>query len=187
MVLTETKTMSETGVPTSDGGAVGLDAAGRQLSSVLQQAPALSRRGLTTLLICMCTVPIVTVLVLHFTMPPVIPNSLSAECGLLEVPPERYYERDLSDRLEFPEAAIVVKNTGDQPWTHLNIRINNGVYQIYEHKSPLEPGQEREFLLNRFVHRSGAEFQVGINRPFSVEIYARLPDHSRGTYESELD
>lgn len=163
-----------------------LDAVGRPLSSVLNQAPALSRRGLTTLLIVMCTVPVVTVLVLHFTMPPVVPGSLSAECGLLEVPPASYYDTPLSERMSFPNAALVVKNTGDQSWTHLNIRINNGHYQIYEHGSPLEPGQERTFLLNRFVHRSGAVFDVGINRPYSVEIYARLPDRSRGTFEDDL-
>jgi len=26
-----------------------------------------------------------------------------------------------------------------------------------------------------------------VNRPYSVEIYARLPDRSRGTFEQDLD
>ena len=163
------------------------DAAGRRLSSMYAEAPALSRRGLTILLIVMCTVPIVTVTVLQLTMPAVYPGSLNAECRLLDVPPANYYETPYKDRVTFPTAVLIVKNTGDQSWTHLNVRINNGHYQIYEHRSPLEPGTERAFLLNRFVHRSGAEYDVGINRPYSVEIYARLPDRSRGTFETELE
>ncbi len=162
------------------------DSLGRPYSSVLADAPVLSRRGLTRLLILMCAVPIVTVTVLQITMPPVKPGYLKAECQFLEVPPRSYYMTPLEDRVPFPTAALMVKNTGPEPWTHLNIRINNGHYQIYEHGSPLEPGQERTFLLNRFVHRSGAVFDVGINRPDSVEIYARLPDRSRGTFEAEF-
>ena len=159
-----------------------------QLSTVLANAPALSQRGLTRLLILMCVVPIVTVLALHFSMPPVKPGYLNAELGLVNVPPEAYYdETPLEERIDFPTAELVVKNTGEEAWTHLNIRINSGHYQIYEHGSPLEPGEERKFLLNRFVHRSGAVFDVGINRPYSVEIYARLPDRSRGTFEQDLD
>ncbi|MGI9517013.1 MAG: hypothetical protein ACR2NP_08215 [Pirellulaceae bacterium] len=163
------------------------DAIGRPYSTVLADAPALSRKGLTRLLILMCVVPIATVLILQLTMPPVNPGSLKADCRLVNVPPAKYYETRLEDRISFPTAAIVVKNTGEESWTHLNIRINSGHYQIYEHGSPLEPGQERTYLLNRFVHRSGAVFDVGINRPYSVEIYARLPNQSRGTYERDLD
>ena len=133
-----------------------------QLSTVLANAPALSQRGLTRLLILMCIVPIVTVLALHFSMPPVKPGYLKAELGLVNVPPTTYYnETALEDRIDFPTAELVVKNTGEEAWTHLNIRINSGHYQIYEHGSPLEPGEERKFLLNRFVHRSGAVLMWG--------------------------
>ena len=156
-------------------------------SSVLSAAPVLTSKGLTLLLVLMCLVPVVTITVLQITMPPVLPGTLKAEVALIDVPPPSYYETRLEDRTQFPTAALTVRNVGEENWTHLNVRINNGNYQIYEHGSPIEPGQERTFLLNRFVHRSGAVFDVGINRPSSVEIYARLPDKSRGTYECELN
>ncbi len=159
----------------------------RPMSSMMAAAPSLSRRGLTSLLVLMCIVPIGTVTVLQITMPPVKPNTLTAQVSMVDVPPPIYYERDLEDRLIFPDATLVVKNMGQQAWTHLNIRINGGHYQVYEHAAPLEPGHERSYLLNRFVNRSGAVFQVGITRPDSVEIYARLPDKSRGTYEGDLN
>lgn len=158
------------------------------LSTHLANAPGLTRKGLTRLLILMCVVPIATVLILHWSMPAVKPDYLQADCSFVNVPPPTYYEETLlEDRIEFPNAELVIKNTGAESWTHLNIRINSGHYQIYEHGSPLEPGEERRYLLNRFVHRSGAVYQVGINRPNSIEIYARLPDKSRGTYEMEFE
>lgn len=157
-------------------------------SSMRAAAPELTSRGLTSLLILMCTVPVVTIAVLWTVMPPVFPRTLNAEFSLADVPPKSYYEATpLSERSEFPNAMLVIKNTGDQTWTHINVRINSGKYQIYETNDPIKPGEERRFKLNRFVHRSGAIFQVGINRPYSVELYARLPDRSRGTFEGELD
>ncbi len=156
-------------------------------SSVRAAAPRMTRRGLTWLLTVMCVVPLVTLVVLQLTMPPVRPGTLLAAVALKSVPPGSYYETPLDERRQFPNAAIEVTNTGEAPWTHINVRINNGHYQIYEHEIPLEPGKSRSFLLDRFVNRSGAVFDVGIVRPYNVEIYARLPDKSRGTFEQELE
>ena len=55
-------------------------------------APKLSRQGLIWLLTGMCLVPLVTLIVLQLTMPPVRPGSLSASVTLLSVPPASYYE-----------------------------------------------------------------------------------------------
>jgi hypothetical protein len=186
MMATETKNTRDTTTKTTMPGDGATTRPSEPCSTVLAEAPALSRKGLTRLLILMCTIPVVTVLILQLTMPPVKPGYLKAECRLVNVPPPAYYETPLEERIGFPTAAIIIRNTGEESWTHLNIRINNGHYQIYEHGSPLEPGEERSYLLNRFVHRSGAVFDVGVNRPSSVEIYARLPDRSRGTFEEEL-
>jgi hypothetical protein len=152
-----------------------------------RDAPRLSSRGLTSMLVVMCLVPVVTLTVLQLTMPPVRPGYLRAEIGFRNVPPSSYYQLPLDQRLDFPEAEILVTNTMDVPWTNLNIRINNGNYQIYDHQVPIEPGQQRAFLLNRFVHRSGAIFQVGIVRPVNVEIYAALPDRSRATLDYRIE
>ncbi|MGI9518307.1 MAG: hypothetical protein ACR2NP_14725 [Pirellulaceae bacterium] len=156
-------------------------------STVRAAAPVLTRQGLIWLLTVMCLVPLVTLIVLQLTMPPVRPGSLAATVKLLSVPPRSYYETPLAERIEFPDASIEITNTGENPWTHINVRINNGHYQIYEYEVPLEPGQSRSFLLDRFVNRSGAVFRPGIVRPHNVEIYARLPDRSRGTFEQELE
>ncbi len=154
-------------------------------SSVLQKAPILSRRGLTVLLALMCLVPVLTILALQLTMPPVHTGKLHAEVALRNVPPQVYYDLDADQRVPFPTASLVVKNRGNETWTHLNIRINRH-YQIYEHKYPIEPGQERGFLLDRFVSRTGAVFDVRLVQPKNVEIYARLPDKSRATHVEDF-
>ena len=149
-------------------------------------APLLTARGLTIMLVIMCVVPIVIITVLQFTMPPVRPGFLKADISVRNAPPRSYYRLPPEQRREFPEAELLVTNLMDVPWTHLNIRINHGNYQVYDHVTPLGPGETRAFRLDRFVHRSGAEFQVGVVPPQNVEIYAGLPDRSRATLEYEL-
>lgn len=154
---------------------------------LMKEAPELTSRGLTAMLIGMCMVPVIIITVLQLTMPPVRPGYLQAEIELRNVPPASYYQLPPEQRREFPEAQVLITNTMDVPWTNLNIRINHGNYQIYDHEQPIEAGQQRSFLLNRFVHRSGTEMQVGLVRPTDVEIYAALPDRSRATLEYSFD
>ncbi len=154
---------------------------------LLAQAPRLSSRGLTILLIAMCLVPVVVITTLQFVMPPVRPGYLRADVELRNTPPASYYQLPLDQRREFPQAEVLITNTMEVPWTNLNVRINNGNYQIYDHNVPINPGQQRAFLLDRFVHRSGAVFQVGIVRPVNLEIYAALPDRSRATLDYSFD
>lgn len=153
----------------------------------LAEAPALGSRGLTVLLLLMCLVPVVTIVALQIYMPPVNPGYLQAEIELRDVPPRSYYELSPDQRREFPEAEVLITNVMDVPWSNLNIRINHGHYQIYDHEFPIEPGQQRAFRLNRFVHRSGAVYQVGVVRPRHLEIYAALPDRSRATLDYSFD
>lgn len=155
-------------------------------SGMRSDAPILTSRGLTIALIIMCMVPIVVLSVLQATLPAVLPNYLEAEISLRNVPPPAYYQLAPQQRTEFPAAEIVVTNTMSVPWTGVNVRINNGHYQIYDHSAPLKPGESRAFLLGEFVHRSGARFQVGIVEPVNVEIYAALPDQSRATLSRSL-
>ncbi len=176
--MTETVTRTENHlVSAADDHHVGL----------MLDAPELTSRGLTMMLIVMCLVPVVIITVLQLTMPPVRPGYLQAEISLRNVPPASYYQLPPDQRRQFPEAEILVTNTMDVPWTNLNIRINNGSYQIYDHEHPMEAGQQRSFLLKKFVHRSGAEFQVGFVRPVDVEIYGALPDRSRATFEYSFE
>ena len=154
---------------------------------LMKEAPELTSRGLTTMLIGMCLVPVIIITVLQLTMPPVRPGYLQAEIQLRNVPPASYYQLPPEQRRDFPEAQILITNTMDVPWTNLNIRINHGNYQVYDHVQPIEAGQQRSFLLSKFVHRSGTELQVGLVQPVDVEVYAALPDRSRATLEYSFD
>lgn len=154
-------------------------------SSQLAAAPVLSRRGLTLLLGLMCLVPIVTISIMQLTMPPVRPGELKAEVSLMNVPPANYYDQHSDLRLPFPTASVVVKNSGDQPWTHVNVRLNRD-YQIYQHGDPIKPGESRAYFLDRFVSRTGAQLNVRLTKLKDIEIYARLPDKSRATFEQEF-
>ena len=147
-------------------------------STTIQQAPRLSRRGLIWLLGLMCLVPIVTIILLWRTLPPVFPGQLKAEIQFNNVPPTR-------ERAAIPAAAIIVKNMGEQDWTNINIRINTH-YQIYEHGNPIAPGQERGYLLDRFVSRTGARYDISRVPLSHVEIYARLPNSARATFEQDI-
>lgn len=157
-----------------------------EASGLRSDAPLLTSRGLTIALIAMCMVPLIVILVLQLTLPAVLPNHLEAEVSLRNVPPTAYYQLPADQRREFPEAEILITNVMSVPWKGINVRINNGHYQVYDHSSPMQPGETRAFLLSEFVHRSGARFQVGIVEPVNVEVYAALPDQSRATLSQPL-
>ena len=133
----------------------------------------------------MCLIPVATIFWLWNTLPPVQPGTLEAEVRLEGVPPAVFYQQRYEDRPAIPGAMLIVKNSGPVPWTNFNIRINRH-YQIYEHNFAIEPGNERGFLLDRFVTRTGATLDVRYTQIKHVQIYARLPDARRATFDQDI-
>ena len=154
-------------------------------SLAVRAAPRLSKERLSLLLILMAITPVLTIIWLQAVLPPVKPGKLPAEASLYNVPPPSYFEQKVSERPTLPPASVIVKNVGDEEWTHINIRINRN-YQIYEYGAPLLPGSERNYRLDRFVSRTGATLDVSRVRINDIEIYARLPNRSRATFEQDF-
>ena len=62
----------------------------------------------------------------------------------------------------------------------------NGFYSAFD-VEPIEAGTEKEFLLSKFITRSGHGFQVGLVPVKSVSIYARRPGGDRATLDVEFE
>jgi hypothetical protein len=153
-------------------------------SPEIQGTPRLSHRGLTILLTLMCVVPIVTISAMWIFLPKVEEGTLQAEFGSFGLPAPVYYETDYRQRPEFKGGELIVKNVGDQDWTHLNININ-GRYQIYDNE-PIPAHSEKRFNIDSFVSRAGARFSLRYNELQSARIYARLPTKNRATFECKF-
>lgn len=149
-------------------------------STALANSPRLSPRGLTTILIFMCLVPIVTLLVLWQLLPPVEEGTLQASVESAGLPPAAYYLVDYDKRSPFEGGELIVHNESKQDWTHLNIQVNRH-YQIYD-VLPIPAGETARFRLDRFVSRTGARFSLQYNQLKSVRIYARRPTKDRATF-----
>ena len=154
-------------------------------STVICSAPRLTSRGLTLLLAGMCAVPIATIAMLFYYMPPVHVGELQASISAEGLPPGSFYDLPYDQRTAVPDGVLVVQNDSEQEWTHLNIQINKH-YQVYDHQ-PIPPGGVRRYRLDRFVSRTGALFQLRINPLRSVRIYARRPTKDRATFFTEFD
>ena len=154
-------------------------------SSTIRTAPKLSGRGLTILLCFMCVVPVVTIAWLWSVMPPVFEGQLNADVSIVGAPPMDYYNRRLHERPPIQNVKVLVKNRGPEAWTNINVRVNK-LYQIYEYRVLTEPGTVTEYDLTRFIFRNGAGFDIRFNPVKHVEIYARLPDGSRATFEKDF-
>lgn len=145
-----------------------------QDSTAIRRAPKISRNTLTIMLALMCTVPGVTILALWYLMPPVSEGTLEVDVTRVGVPEIEYYLIDISERADVSEAAIIIKNVSDQEWTHTNIQVNKH-YQVYD-LDPIPPGAEREYLLNRFLSRTGARFDLRQLPLRHIRLYARQAD-----------
>lgn len=155
-------------------------------SQVYENAPTLSSRGLTSLLIGMCLVPVVTLFALKQFLPPVHEGKLTASIAAEELPPASFYDVDYRERPPVDSAGVlIVNNESDQDWTHLSIRINKH-YQIAS-QDPIEAGQTKRYRLDRFVSRTGARFQLRYNPLKYVQIYARRPTSERATFSTAYD
>lgn len=148
-------------------------------------APKLSHRSLTFLLAFMCMIPVTTILVLWQYLPDVHEGQLKAEVYAKGLPPKEYYSTEYYKRLEISDGALVLKNNSDVDWTHLNVQIN-GNYQIYDKETIPAHGQ-REYILGKFLNRTGARFQLQYNELDRVRVYARRPTKDRATFEHKFE
>ena len=179
------KTTAETVM--SDGGTIGEQKALPQAaqSTQLASTPRFTHRALTIALIAMCIVPLVLLTALFIYLPPVYEGQLDARVWAEGLPAAEFYESPYDQRPDVPDGELVIVNTSDHDWTHLNIQINRH-YQIYE-REPIPAGQTRRFKLSRFITRTGATFELKYNPIKHVRIYARRPTRDRATFETDID
>jgi hypothetical protein len=149
-------------------------------STVLANAPRLSHRGLTLLLVGMCLVPTVTIGVLWSYLPPVFEGQLQGTAWTSGMPDPNFYLIPFRERDPKTGGMLHVQNLSQQTWTMLNVQINH-FYQIYD-TDPLEPGEAREYDLKRFITKTGAAFEMRYNPVKNVRVYARLPTKDRATF-----
>ena len=154
-------------------------------SSYQQAAPEIGRNFFFKILVLLCCLPVLVIAVIWQYLPPVEEGKLQAKVSAIGIPKPDYYEVDYKLRQPFEGGELVVQNTSDQEWTHLNITINNA-YQIFEIK-PIQAGETARFELNRFVSRSGARFSLQYNELRNVLIYARRPTKDRATFYQEFE
>jgi hypothetical protein len=140
---------------------------------------------LTVLLTTVCLVPVLTIAYLWAVLPPVKENQLPAEVTLAHAPASDYYQQDFGQRRFQANLSVVVKNVGKEPWTNINVRINRR-FNVYEHKYPINPGEDRSFLVSRFLER-GVLFDMRYAPVSEVLVMARLSDGSRATYVKKLE
>lgn len=140
-------------------------------SSVLQQAPRMSARTLTILLTCMCCVPAITIFTLWKIMPPVKEGKLEVTVTRVEVPDIDYYLQPIEDRADVSESRITIVNDSDNDWSHIVIRVN-GHYNVQD-EGPIQAGGERSYLLNRFISRTGARFDLRQIPLRHVRVFAK--------------
>ncbi len=153
-------------------------------SKAFEHAPRLSSRGLTILLIGMCTAPVLTIAALFWYMPPVFEGQLEASVTAEGLPPAAFYDTHYADRSPVGDGVLVIHNDSDQEWTNLNILINRN-YQVHEH-TPIPAGESRRFRTDRFVSRTGARFDLRYNPLKHVRIYARRPTKDRATFATDF-
>lgn len=148
-------------------------------------APQLNHRWLTFLLFLMCLIPVTTILSLWGYLPDVHEGQLKAQVVAQGLPPKEYYSTEYYNRLPISDGVLVLKNVSDVDWTHLNVQIN-GNYQIYD-REPIPAHGQREYILGKFLNRTGAKFQLQYNELDRVRIYARRPTKDRATFEHKFD
>lgn len=145
----------------------------------------LSRSGLVGMLIAMFTIPVATVLTLWFYMPPVSLYELEAEVRLENLDTAAEFDRrDMNMVVQEPK--IIIKNLGQDEWTHIIVEINKR-YKIYRSESSIKPGDTLTSGLDFFQTREGIFFPPGKIKVKHVRVYARIPSGSRATYEIDYE
>lgn len=157
----------------------------QRLTREEQAAPKLNHKWLTILLTLMCLIPVTTIFSLWRYLPDVHEGQLQAEVYAKGLPPKEYYSTEYYKRLPISDGVLVLKNQSDVDWTHLNVQVN-GNYQIYDRETIPAHGQ-REYILGKFLNRTGAKFQLQYNELDRVRVYARRPTKDRATFEHKFD
>ena len=155
-----------------------------QRSTLANDIPTMSPRGLQLTLLVMCLVPVTIILALFSYMPPVYEGELECRITATGLPSQAFYETRYDLRPEFGGGELIVENLSDQDWTHLNLQINHH-YQIHDSK-PIAAHDKRVFKLERFLNRTGARFKVRYNELNYARVYARRPSRDRATYACEF-
>lgn len=169
-------------------------------SSVMRGAPRLSSRTLTMMLALMCTVPGLTIYVLWKVMPPVSVGTLDVTVTRIEVPDIDYYLQPIEDRIDVSNSRVSIRNDSEFSWSHIVIKLNNH-YDIKdictcelgceagkcEHgNNPLRPGEERSYLLNRFVGRTSAKFDLRQLPLRHVRVFAKqIGKGNRASFDAD--
>ncbi len=143
----------------------------------------LSRNGLVAMLICMFVVPIATVLSLWYYLPPVSIYTLSASIQFSGLSTAKDFDRR-DQNSTTPEPLVIIKNTGQEPWTHMIIEINKR-YKLSVTEKTVEPGKSIALGLDYFQTREGVFYAPGRIPLQHVRVYARLPTGARATHEMD--
>lgn len=159
-------------------------------SSVMQRAPRMSSRTLTILLALMCSVPVITICTLWIIMPTVKEGELDVAVGRLNVPDIDYYLEPIEDREDVSGARVSIQNNSDSSWSLITIRVNHH-YNIKDlcicergcpagecvhGNNPMMPGEKRTYLLNRFIGRTSARFDLRQIPLRHVRVFAKQND-----------
>lgn len=144
-------------------------------SNVLQQAPRMSSTTLTIMLAMMCMVPAVTIFALWKIMPPVKEGELEVVVNRVGVPTEiEYYLEPIGEREDVSQASLSIKNDSDTDWSHIVVKVNHH-YDVKD-PGPIAPGEERSYLLSRFISRTGARFDLRQLPLRHVRLFAKQLD-----------
>ena len=119
----------------------------------------------------MCMVPVITILTLWQIMPPAEEDTLQVNVTRVGVPALEYYFDDIADRKDVQQSYIVVKNESENEWSHVFVKVNKN-YDIRD-DIPIPPDGERSYLLNRFVSRTGARYDLRQLPLRHVRIFAK--------------
>ena len=155
--------------------------------NIVENTPKLSPYVLSMMLILMCIVPLATIAFLWAKLPPARVESLDAVIIPVNLLPAEVFAQPYDQRLFAPvPPSVIVRNVGDEPWTLVNVRINNW-FEYYETHLPIPPGGEIEVQLHLCRGKDGTPFDP-LQQPLrQIRVFARLPAGYRATHSQEFD
>lgn len=144
----------------------------------------LSRRGLTILLIIVAATPVVAVLYLWNTLPPVQQRPLKVALEQVDaIAPEPNSVSQTVAPIDPAKRRVQFRNNSDEVWSNVAVTVNERFH--FHRPGTLAPGETVEIYLAQFAMRSGGHFDPAVIDVTSVEIAARLPSGARGLFAAE--
>jgi|GEM_PF-3486059 len=146
----------------------------------------LSRRGLTILLLIVAATPVVAVLYLWNTLPPIHQRPLQVALEQVDaVAPAGDLQASGSNGTAAAPAdaasrLLRFRNDSDEPWTNVGVTLNERFH--FHRAGTVAPGETVELYLTQFALRSGGKFDPAVIDVDSVAITARLPSGARGLF-----